>query len=32
MPDESCRTCGGGLMKWSTCSDCRKITQNLFNM
>ena len=27
MPDNSCRTCGGELIKWSTCSDCRKITQ-----
>ena len=29
MPDESCRTCGGELIKWSTCSDCRKITQKI---
>ena len=29
MPDDSCRTCGGELMKWSTCSDCKKITQRL---
>lgn len=29
MPDESCRTCGGELIKWSTCSDCKKITQRL---
>lgn len=29
MPDDSCRTCGGELIKWSTCSDCRKITQRL---
>ena len=29
MPDNSCRTCGGELIKWSTCSDCKKITQRL---
>lgn len=29
MPDESCRTCGGELIKWSTCSDCRKVTQKI---
>jgi hypothetical protein len=29
MPDKSCRTCGGELIKWSTCSDCRKVTQKI---
>lgn len=29
MPDESCRTCGGELIKWSKCSDCRKVTQKI---
>lgn len=29
MPDESCRTCGGELIKWSRCSDCRKVTQKI---
>ena len=29
MPDESCRTCGGELVKSSTCSDCRKVTQKI---
>lgn len=29
MPDKSCRTCGGELVKWSTCPDCRKITQKI---
>ena len=27
MPDESCRTCGGGLVNYRLCSDCRKVTQ-----
>ena len=27
MPDESCRTCGGGLIHHRSCSDCRKVTQ-----
>lgn len=27
MPDESCRTCGGGLIHYKSCSDCRKVTQ-----
>ena len=27
MPDESCRTCGGGLDNYRSCPDCRKITQ-----
>lgn len=27
MPDESCRTCGGGLIYYRSCSDCRKVTQ-----
>ena len=29
MPDKSCRTCGGDLIKWSACSECRKITQKI---
>jgi hypothetical protein len=29
MPDESCRTCGGDLIKWSACSNCRKTTQRI---
>ena len=29
MPDDSCRTCGGELIKWSTCSRCRKVTQRI---
>ena len=29
MPDKSCRTCGGELIKWSACSDCRKVTQKI---
>ena len=27
MPDESCRTCGGGLVNHGICSECRKTTQ-----
>lgn len=27
MPDESCRNCGGGLIHYRSCSNCRKITQ-----
>ena len=27
MPDESCRTCGGGLDNYRLCSDCRKTIQ-----
>ncbi len=29
MPDKSCRTCGGELLKWSTCSDCKKVVQKI---
>src|SRR5579864_2461197 len=29
MPDKSCRTCGGDLMKWSACSECRKSIQKI---
>lgn len=29
MPDKSCRTCGGDLVKLSTCSDCRKVIQKI---
>ncbi|MDE1842373.1 MAG: hypothetical protein KGH95_01855 [Thaumarchaeota archaeon] len=29
MPDKSCRTCGGELIKWSTCSKCKKTTQKI---
>lgn len=29
MPDKLCRTCGGDLIKWSACSECRKITQKI---
>src|SRR5579863_533283 len=29
MPDISCRTCGGDLVKLSTCSDCRKVIQKI---
>ncbi len=29
MPDKLCRTCGGDLIKWSTCTECRKITQRI---
>ncbi|TLY04931.1 MAG: hypothetical protein E6K87_01980 [Thaumarchaeota archaeon] len=27
MPDQSCRICGGDLVKYSLCPHCRKITQ-----
>lgn len=27
MPDESCRTCGGELVRCSLCAECRKVTQ-----
>ncbi len=27
MPDESCRICGGELVSYTICSDCRKVTQ-----
>lgn len=29
MPDESCRTCGGELILYSKCSECRKATQRI---
>lgn len=29
MPDKSCRTCGGELLKWSICSDCKKVIQKI---
>src|SRR5579885_188063 len=29
MPDKSCRTCGGELIKWSTCSKCKKTIQKI---
>ena len=29
MPDKSCRTCGGDLIKWSACSECRKTIQKI---
>ena len=29
MPDKLCRTCGGDLIKWSACSECRKATQKI---
>jgi len=29
MPDKLCRTCGGDLIKWSTCTECRKVTQRI---
>lgn len=29
MPDESCRTCGGELLGYLVCSDCRKATQKI---
>ncbi len=27
MPEESCRTCGGTLVRLTTCSECRKTLQ-----
>ena len=27
MPDESCRSCGGILIKCSLCAQCKKLTQ-----
>ena len=27
MPDESCRTCGGELVRSSRCAECRKVTR-----
>src|SRR5215831_14936913 len=32
MPDESCRTCGGELVKCSLCSECRKVIQKICRM
>ncbi len=29
MPDKSCRTCGGDLIKWSACAECRKAIQKI---
>ncbi len=29
MPDDSCRSCGGELVKHSRCSECRKIIQKM---
>ncbi len=29
MPDESCRKCGGILLKCSLCAECKKITQQI---
>lgn len=29
MPDDSCRSCGGELVKHSRCSECRKIIQKI---
>lgn len=29
MPDDSCRTCGGELVRHSRCSECRKIIQKM---
>ncbi|MGI0017322.1 MAG: hypothetical protein ACREA1_01285 [Nitrosotalea sp.] len=29
MPDKLCRTCGGDLIKWSTCAECRKVVQKI---
>ena len=27
MPDESCRHCGGKLLNFSQCAECKKITR-----
>ena len=32
MPDESCRTCGGELVRYSLCSECGKVTQKKCNL
>ena len=32
MPDESCRTCGGELVRYSLCSECGKATQKKCNL
>lgn len=29
MPDKLCRTCGGDLIRWSACSECRKTIQKI---
>ena len=29
MPDESCRSCGGLLMKYSVCAGCRGTMQKI---
>ncbi len=29
MPDKLCRTCGGDLIKWSACLECRKTIQKI---
>ncbi|MDE1727579.1 MAG: hypothetical protein KGI02_01390 [Thaumarchaeota archaeon] len=29
MPDKSCRTCGGDLIKWSACTECKKAIQKI---
>lgn len=29
MPDESCRACGGELVKCTICAECRKVTQRI---
>lgn len=29
MPNNLCRACGGDLTKWSSCSECRKVTQKI---
>ena len=32
MPDESCRACGGELVRYSMCSECGKVTQKKCNL
>ncbi|MHB8601997.1 MAG: hypothetical protein ACYC6W_09580 [Nitrosotalea sp.] len=32
MPDESCRNCGGELVKHLWCSQCRKTVQKICKM
>ena len=27
MPDESCRKCGGLLLEYTVCAECREVTQ-----
>jgi predicted amidophosphoribosyltransferase len=29
MPDESCRRCGGTLIKFSLCAECRRTMQQV---